>query len=212
VVPVRSSVRASFVAAAAVSTVLALAAPALATHNTPTRERAANCQAAGGTFQEGANRAGDRCVVTTTSDTPAVPSGAPTVTFSTARPVGDPVTVESAPVPVGLPAISEETHDFGEADVDVETVSGAPSASQRTVNGQSQTTETPTTTNCRQVNSPNAKNPVERCERAVLFTTTTPTTVVTTTTTPRQEVTTTTQARETCTTTTFQTEITLTTT
>jgi hypothetical protein len=192
-----------------------LAAPALATHNAPTRERAANCQAAGGTFSEGVpqnNRAGDRCVVTTTADSPAVPSGAPTVTFSEPRPVGEPVTVESPPVPVGSPEITEETHDFEEAEVGVEIVSGTPTVRQRTENGPSQTTETPTTTNCRRVNSPNSDRPVERCERAVLFTTTTPTTVVTTTTTPREEVTTTTQQRETCTTTTFQTEITLTTT
>lgn len=211
----RSSVRASFVAVSAGVSMgllgLGFAAPASA-QSSGNRERAATCQAEGGTFQEGAQRSGDRCVKTTTTDSAPVPSGAPTVTLGEPRPTGNPVTVRSAPVPVGEPEITRVTSDVGEADVDTEIVSGTPTATQRTERGQSRTTETPTTTNCRRVNSPNANRPVERCERAVLFTTTTPTTIVTTTTTPREEVTTTTQQRQTCTTTTFQTEVALATT
>ncbi len=203
----------------------------------------------------GGRLSGAKCTVTTTVVGPDVPSGTPTVSNGPSRNVGEPTSVDSLPLrqpnPAvttierdageatsvtterrGTPVITEETQDAGEATSESVIVAGTPTTTTRTERGTPTTTETPTTTNCRRVNDESAKKPVERCDRAVLTTTTTPTTIVTTVTTPQEQVTTTTQPRETvvttttpvtevvtttqpresCTTTTFQTEITTTTT
>ena len=235
---------------------LAPAVPAFA----GTAERQANCEALGGTFTAGGsvknpNPNADRCVVTTTVTSAPVPSGTPTVTTGEAEPVGDPSSVDSAPVRQpdpeittterdagdatsvtterrGTPVVTTADRDAGEATSEFVIVAGTPTTTTRTERGTPTRTETPTTTNCKRVNNERGARSVERCERAVLITTTTPTTIVTTTTTPRERVTTTTQPRETvittttpvtevitttqprelCTTTTFQTLITTTTT
>jgi hypothetical protein len=80
-------------------------------------------------------------------------------------------------------------------------VSGEPSTATRTERGTPITTQAPGTRNCKRLNDDQAKRPVEKCERTVVTTTTTPTTEVTTVTTPQEQVTTTTQPRETVTTT-----------
>ena len=212
------------VALAASGLVLGPAGPAMADHNQTHRDQRAACTALGGQFG-GTNTSNATCTVVTTVDGPAVPSGAPTTTSGPSEDVGEPTSVDSAPVRQpdpevetferdageatsvttyrrGTPVVTEEDRDAGEATSVSVIVAGTPTSTTRTERGESTTTETPTTTNCRRVNNENSKKPVERCERAVLYTTTTPTTVITTTTTPRERVTTTIQPRETVVTTT----------
>ncbi len=179
------------------------AGPASATHNP---QRAAACQAVGGVYAGSGNS--ETCTVTTSVDGAAVPDGAPTTELSDPTPVGQPVETARVNRPAGEPTIEEDTYTVGNPEVvSEETVpAGEPTVEQETVEGKPTTTETPTTTNCQRINSPKANKPVERCERAVLFTTTTPTTVITTTTTPQKTVTVTSQERETLITTTQPTE------
>lgn len=212
----------SLVAAATLGLVVALApaGPALA----GPAERQAACTALGGTLS--GNGANQNCTVTTVVVGPDVPSGTATTTFSADRPVGDPVTVDTSlparqPNPTltteernvgdavvvrteraGIPVVKEEELDAGEAAGEDVVVPGTPTSTARTERGTSTSTQTPTTTNCHRVNNERAAKAVERCERAILTTTTTPTTIVTTTTTPQERVTTTTQPRETLITTT----------
>jgi hypothetical protein len=194
------------------------AAPAFADHT-----RAHTCEQAGGDFTAGATQAGDRCVVTT-SDSVTGPFGAPTTTFSEPVPDGSPFFVDTPAVPAGEPTTTTETRDVG-APVVVEStrlgtpvvssaerdagepvsvpvvVAGTPVVTTRTERGTPTSTDAPGTRNCKQVNNDKAAKKVERCERTVVTTTTTPTTDVRTVTTPQERVTTTTQPRETVTTT-----------
>jgi hypothetical protein len=190
-----------------------------------TTERRAACTALGGTFNDVPNPNNQQCTVTTSVVGPAVPSGTPTVTHGPSGPVGAPTSVDSAPVRqpnpdvstqvrdagdstsvtterLGTPVITREERNAGDATSASAIVPGTPTSTTRTVHGTPARTETPTTTNCRRINDEHAAKPVERCDRAVLITTTTPTTIITTTTTPRERVTTTTQPRETVVTTT----------
>lgn len=199
----------------------ALATPAYADHT-----RAHTCQQAGGTFDAGATtQPGDDTCVVTTRSTVLVPVGTPTTTFGESTPSGDSTFTDSPSVPTGDPTFDSEFNDVGDPvttetellgtpDIDVTeqdageatrtpvTVPGTPSTSTRTVNGTPTSTDAAGTTNCKRVNDDNAKKPVERCDRTVVTTTVTPTTVFTTVTTPQTEVTTVSQPRETVTTTT----------
>lgn len=187
-------------------------------------EKQANCTAIGGTLS--GNGTNQVCTVTTVVVAPDVPSGSATVTFSADRAVGDPVTVDTSlparqPDPTvtteernvgeptvvrteraGTPVVTYEDRDAGDASSEHVVVQGAPSSTSRTELGTPVSVQTPTTIGCHRVNDERAAKPVEKCERAVLTTTTTPTTIVTTTTTPQERVTTTTQPRETLITTT----------
>ncbi|MFD3444703.1 hypothetical protein ACFDTO_08910 [Microbacteriaceae bacterium 4G12] len=203
------------------------ASPAFADH---TRQH--TCDQAGGFYTAGATPGADRCVVTTSTsvtgpfgaptttfsepvpdgtspffvDTPSVPVGAPTVEEET-RDVGEPVVVETARV--GTPVVESEERDAGEAVAVPVVVPGTPVVTTRTERGTPTSTQAPGYRNCKPVNSGKGDGKgdkgspkVERCERTVVTTTTTPTTEVTTVTTPQERVTTTTQPRETVTTTT----------
>ncbi|MDR7234502.1 hypothetical protein [Agrococcus sp. BE272] len=212
----------SLLAATAVGLALALTSVAPA-HAGPA-DRQIACSALGGTLS--GNGANQVCTVISTVVVADVPSGEPSVSYSADRPVGDAVTVDTSP-PVrqpdpsvaiderdageatverterpGTPVVTEEERDAAPSTSEDVVVLGTPSSTDRTVLGASTTTQAPTTIDCRQVNDARAARPVERCERAVLTTVTTPTTVVTTTTTSRELVTTTTQPRETLITTT----------
>ncbi|MDN4611160.1 hypothetical protein [Arthrobacter burdickii] len=186
--------------------------------------RAHTCLEAGGVYTEAATQGGDRCVVTTRTAGPIV-VGAPETTYSDAVPSGSPTVVESDAAPSGEATAETETRDvgspvvveskrFGELEitsadsdagepaVESAVVPGAPTTTTRTERGTPISTDAPGTRNCRRLNDDKAAKPVERCERTVVTTTTTPTTVITTVTTPQERVTTTTQPRETVTTTT----------
>ncbi|WP_460668513.1 hypothetical protein [Kocuria himachalensis] len=186
----------------------ALAAPpAHADHTRPH-----TCEQRGGAFTAGATRGGDRCVVTT-SESVTGPFGGPTTTVSEPRPDGtSPIFVDGPTTPTGAPTTETEQRDVGESTDVVTVVPGTPRTTDRTERGTPTSTEAPGTIRCKRVNNDNAKKPVEKCERAVVTTTTTPTTVYTTVTTPQTEHTVTTQARETCTTTTQRTSFVRTTT
>lgn len=194
-------------------------APAFADH---TRQH--TCEQAGGVFTAGATANADRCVVTTTTAVTG-PFGAPTTTFSEPVPDGtSPIFIDTPSVPAGAPTVEEETRNVGDpvvvqtfllgqpevSSVDRDAgvplsvpvvVPGEPSTETRTEQGTPTSTQAPGTRNCERVNNANARQPVERCERTVVTTTTTPTEEVTTVTTPQERVTTTTQPRETVTTT-----------
>lgn len=187
-------------------------------------EKQANCAALGGTLS--GNGANQVCTVTTVVVAPDVAAGAPSVAYSADRPVGDPVTVDTAlparqPDPTvtfeernvgeptvvrteraGTPDVAYEDRDAGASSSEHVIVPGMPTSTERTELGTPTMVETPTTIGCERVNDSRAAKPVEKCERGVLTTTTTPTTIVTTTTTPQERVTTTTQPRETLITTT----------
>jgi hypothetical protein len=204
----------------AVAITLAGAGPAMAAPN----DRPAVCSSMGGVLT--GNGANEVCTVTDVVVAADVPAGAPTVVYSADRPIGESVTVDvSQPVRQADPTVTSEELDAGEASV-VRTeragtpavtreerdagaavstdalAQGTPSVAVHTELGTSTAVQTPTSTDCRRVNDARAARAVERCQRAELTTTTTPTTIVTTTTTPQQTVTTTTQPRETLITTT----------
>lgn len=208
--------------AAAAALGLALALTSVSPANAGVAERQANCAAIGGTLSSN----NQTCTVVTTTVGPDLPSGEPTVAYSADRPVGDPVTVDTSlparqPDPTvttevrdvgdptvvrtersGTATVTEEERDAGEAASEDVVVHGAPTAVQRTDLGEPTSVDAPIALDCRRVNDDRAARAVEKCERGVLTTTTTPTTIVTTTTTPRETVTTTTQPRETLITTT----------
>lgn len=195
------------------------ATPAFADH---TRQH--TCEQAGGVYTAGATAGADRCVVSTSTSITG-PFGRPTTTLSEPVPDGtSPIFFDGPPVPAGSPTIEEEIRDVsdpvviettrvGEAEVssvdrdageavsESVVVQGAPSTETRTERGTTTTTQAPGTRNCKRLNDDKAKKPVEKCERTVVTTMTTPTEEVTTVTTPRERVTTTTQPRETVTTT-----------
>jgi hypothetical protein len=182
------------------------------------------CDQAGGVFTAGTMLGGDRCTVTTSAAVTG-PYGAPTTSLSAPVPVNSPIMVDSPIVPTGVPTTRIETRDagspvvveskrFGEPEittadsdagepaVESAVVPGAPTTTTRTERGTPISTDAPGTRNCRRLNDDKAAKPVERCERTVVTTTTTPTTVITTVTTPQERVRTTTQPRQTVTTTT----------
>jgi len=200
--------RRTFVLAAVSASVFVLpAAPALADHN-----RQHTCQQAGGVFQGASNATNATCTFTTVVVGPAVPTGNVTTTFGDATPVGDSTFVDSPPVPAGQATEDREQRDFGEPVSVPVTVAGTPTITTRTETGETTTTEASGTQNCERVNNERSARSVEKCERTVVTTSTTPTTVFTTVTTPQERVTTTTQAREECVTTTQPTQFTRTTT
>jgi hypothetical protein len=164
-----------------------------------TRQQA--CEQAGGTFRAGTLPGLDRCVVVAQTSVTG-PFGAPTTTLSEPRPDHtSPIFVDGAPSPAGAPTTESGQRDVGEPTVTTTVVPGSPTATaERTDHGVPTVTEAPGTRNCRRVYV--RDQPVERCERTVVTTTTTPTTTYSTVTTPQDERTVTTQARETCSTTT----------
>jgi hypothetical protein len=138
-----------------------------------------------------------------------LPAGAP-ATESEYRNIGNPVVVQT--FRVGTPEISTADRDAGEPVSVPVIVPGEPSTETRTEQGTPTSSTAPGVRNCEPVaqgkDSRSGKSkgkdnnpPVEKCERTVVTTTTTPTTEVTTVTTPQERVTTTTQPRETVTTT-----------
>lgn len=191
-----------------------LAAPPAHADHTRQHTRQQTCEQAGGTYTAGpiAEPGRDRCVVTA-SESITGPFGVPTTTLSEPRPDGtSPIFLDGPTTPTGEPTTESEFRDAGDP-TSVETVvPGTPTTTERTERGTPTSIDVPGTIRCERVNSENAKKPVERCERAVVTTTTTPTTVVTTVTTPQTERTVTTQAREQCRTTTQQTSFVRTTT
>ncbi len=179
----------------------ALAAPpAYADH---TRQH--TCEQAGGTYTAGATRGADRCVVTTETSVTG-PFGRSTTTLSEPRPDGtSPIYIDGPTTPAGEPTTDSEERNVGDPTSVVTVIPGTPTSTERTERGTPTSTEASGTINCERVNNENAKKPVEKCERAVVTTTTTPTSVITTVTTPQTERTVTTQAREVCRTTTQRT-------
>ena len=212
----------SLAAATALGLALTLgaAAPAFA----GPADKQTNCAALGGTLS--GNGSNQVCTVTTVVVDDDVPAGSATVAYSADRPVGAAVTVDTAlparqpdptitaaehnvgePIVVrteraGTPDVSYQDRDAAAASSEHVIVQGTPTATQRTELGTPTSVDTPTTIGCERVNDSRAAKPVEKCERAVLTTTTTPTSIITTTTTPQERVTTTTQPRETLITTT----------
>ena len=183
------------------------APPAYADH---TRQH--TCEQAGGTFTAGATRGADRCVVTTETSVTG-PFGRPTTTLGEPRPDGtSPIVIDGPTTPAGEPTTDTEQRDVGDPTSVVTVIPGTPTTTERTQLGTPTRTEAPGTRNCERVNNDNAKKPVERCERTIVTTTTTPTTVFTTVVTPQTERTVTTQARQDCRTTTQQTSFVRTTT
>ncbi|OLT08544.1 hypothetical protein BJF77_12620 [Kocuria sp. CNJ-770] len=183
------------------------APPAHADHTRPH-----TCEEVGGVFTAGATRGADRCVVTEETSITG-PFGRPTTTVSEPRPDDtSPIVVDGPVTPTGEPTTASELRDVGEPSSVVTVLSGTPTTTERTERGTPTSTDAPGTRNCERVNNENAKKPVEKCERTVVTTTTTPTTVFTTVTTPQTERTVTTQAREECRTTTQQTSFVRTTT
>jgi hypothetical protein len=203
--------------------IVGMLAPAAKADHTQSHTRQQNCEAAGGIFQSAPNQNGERCNIWT--ETPGVTtiSGPPVVTLGDPRPVGSALVVDSPPVPdgepieerevrtvgeavvveserLGTPTTEIEERDSGEAFEEFVIVSGTPATSERTERGTPTSVQVPGARNCERVNNGKAEKPVERCERTVVTTTTTPTTIYTTVTTPRERVTTTTQPRETVTT------------
>ncbi|MEX5301218.1 hypothetical protein [Kocuria sabuli] len=186
----------------------ALAAPPA--HADHTRQH--TCEQAGGSYSAGSTQNLDRCVVTTTTSVTG-PFGVPTRTFSEPRPDGtSPIVIDGPTTPTGETTTDSEQRNVDDPNSVVTVVPGTPTTTERTERGTPTSTEAPGTRNCERVNDENARRPVERCERTVVTTTTTPTTVVTTVTTPQTERTVTAQAREECTTTTQQTSFVRTTT
>ncbi|MFF0904456.1 UNVERIFIED_CONTAM: hypothetical protein RF653_12325 [Kocuria sp. CPCC 205316] len=186
----------------------ALAAPPA--HADHTRQH--TCEQAGGVFTAGSTQNLDRCVVTTSTSVTG-PFGRPTNTNSEPRPDGtSSIFFDGPTTPTGETTTDSQERNVGDQ-TNVETVvAGTPTTAERTERGAPTSTAAPGTVNCERVNNDNGRRSVERCERAVVTTTTTPTTVVTTVTTPRTERTVATQAREECITTTQQTSFVRTTT
>ena len=199
--------RALVLAAVSTSVFVLPVAPALANHN-----RQHTCESAGGVFQGASNPNNETCTFTTVVVGPAVPTGEVTTTFGEARPVGDSTFVDSPPVPAGEATEDREVRNVGDPVAVPVTVAGTPRTTTRTEEGETTSTEAAGTQNCQRVNNERGARNVEKCERTVVTTSTTPTTVFTTVTTPQERVTTTTQAREECVTTTQPTEFTRTTT
>lgn len=213
----------SLAAATTLGFVLALGS-AIAPASAGPADQLANCAALGGTVT--GNGANQVCTVTVVVVSPDVASGGPSVDYGPDRPVGAAVTVDtSTPVRQPDPAVSAEEGDVGEPVVvrseragtptitEVERDRGAatdehvvepgtPTSTHRTELGIATSVDAATAIDCRRVNAARAARSVEKCERAILTTTTTPTTIVTTTTTPQELVTTSTQPRETLITTT----------
>ena len=209
----------SLIAASAVAFVITFAAATPAFAASP-REDA--CTAAGGTLS--ANN--QTCTVVDVAVGADLPFGDPSTTYSEAWAVGDAVTVDISdpvrqPSPVvttaegdvgdavvvrteraGTGVVTFEERDAGAAASESVVAQGTPTSATRVELGASSSTESPTAIDCVRINDPRAAKAVERCDRAMRITTTTPTTLVTTTTTPQQLVTTTTQPRETLITTT----------
>jgi hypothetical protein len=187
------------------------AAPAYADH-TRTHTRQQTCELADGAFTAGELPGQDRCVVTTETSLTG-PFGAPTTTLSAPRPDGtSPIYFDGPTTPAGEPTTDTEQRNVGDPTSVVTVVPGTPTTTERTERGTPTSTQAPGTRNCQRVNNQNGTRPVERCERTVVTTTTTPTTVITTVTTPQTERTVTTQAREACSTTTQRTSFVRTTT
>jgi hypothetical protein len=209
------------VAAAAVlvgGSLVGPASPAFADH---TRQH--TCDQVDGDFTAGATPGGDRCVVATSTSITG-PFGGPTTIMSEPVPSGSPFFVDGPAVAagpatteiqtqdvgapgvvettrVGTPVVTTEDRDAGEPVSVPVVVAGTPVVTTRTERGTPTSTKASGTRNCKRVNNGKAAKKVERCERTVVTTTTTPTTEVTTVTTPQERVTTTTQQRETVTTT-----------
>jgi hypothetical protein len=177
--------------------VVALATPPASADNT----RQHTCEQAGGTFRAGTLPGLDRCVVVVQTSVNG-PFGAPTTTLSEPRPDHtSPIFVDGPTTPTGAPTTEDAHRDVGEPTEATTVVPGVPTATaERTEQGTPTDAEAPGTRNCRTVYV--REQPVERCERTVVTTTTTPTTVHTTVTTPQTERTVITQARQTCSTTT----------
>ncbi|MFF0991395.1 hypothetical protein [Kocuria nitroreducens] len=195
-----------------------LAAPPAHADHTPehTRQQARQqtCEQAGGTYTAGPieEPGRDRCLVVTETSVTG-PYGAPTTTFSEPRPDDTSAIVLNGPsTPDGEPTTASEFRDVGDATDVVTVIPDTPTTTERTERGTPTSAEAPGTRDCERVNNDNAKKPVEKCERTVVTTTTTPTTVYTTVTTPQTERTVTTQRREECRTTTQQTSFVRTTT
>jgi hypothetical protein len=149
----------------------ALAAPAYADHT-----RLHTFEQLGGTFRGNSNPNLATCTFTTVVVGPAVQTGEADIDLGEPTPAGAAMDVESPATPTGEPTIDRDVNNVGDPVSVPVVVAGTPQSETRTVRGETTTTEAPGTQNCKRVNNGNGAHAVEKCERTVVTTSTTPTT------------------------------------